>query len=199
MIEVRYKGRMGNNLFQYCFGRILAQELGFALKTEPIPGFPETFKQVTGEDNSGYPEQIISDSGLNLPAILKDRSKRKIILDGYFQKYEYYLPYRDTIRNNWLRMGKYGFKVPNKSDLVMHIRRDDIVYHHDYLIPYSFFEDILKQVPHNRLFICTDDPKDPFITHFREHNATVYHAGLLEDFSFLKGANQLAISLSSYS
>ncbi len=38
MIEVRYKGRLGNNLFQYCFGRILAESLGFTLKAEYIEG-----------------------------------------------------------------------------------------------------------------------------------------------------------------
>ena len=42
MIEVRYKGRLGNNLFQYCLGRILSEALGFALQANAIPGFPGT-------------------------------------------------------------------------------------------------------------------------------------------------------------
>jgi hypothetical protein len=48
MIEVRYKGRLGNNMFQYCLGRILAEGLGFALKADPIPAFPSTAQYVDG-------------------------------------------------------------------------------------------------------------------------------------------------------
>ena len=45
MVKVRYKARLGNNLFQYCLGRILANELGFVLQADPIPGFPNTAQQ----------------------------------------------------------------------------------------------------------------------------------------------------------
>lgn len=41
MIEVRYRNRLGNNLFQYALGRILAEEKGYALKAAPIAGFPQ--------------------------------------------------------------------------------------------------------------------------------------------------------------
>lgn len=31
MISVNCAGRLGNNIFQYCFGRILAEELGYTM------------------------------------------------------------------------------------------------------------------------------------------------------------------------
>ena len=43
MIDVKYNGGLGNNLFQYCFGRILAERLGYALAAPPIPGFAGTY------------------------------------------------------------------------------------------------------------------------------------------------------------
>jgi len=61
MVEVRYLGRLGNNLFQYCFGRILTENLGFKLKTASIPGFPNTGTQIKGLDYSSYPAQVIID------------------------------------------------------------------------------------------------------------------------------------------
>ncbi len=97
MVEVKYIGRLGNNLFQYCFARILAQGLGYKLKAEPIAGFPNTKKEVEGCDYSqGYPVQVIAhdypdhyagdyskvlswkNKNLSLEAIFKDTSKRKI-------------------------------------------------------------------------------------------------------------------------
>jgi hypothetical protein len=48
MIEVRYKGQLGNNMFQYCLGRILAEELGFALQAGPISGFSNTEEKIGG-------------------------------------------------------------------------------------------------------------------------------------------------------
>ena len=55
MIEVRYQGRLGNHLFQYCFGRILAEKMGYKLKADPIPGFPATSVPVEGHDYSLSP------------------------------------------------------------------------------------------------------------------------------------------------
>ena len=48
MIDVRYSDRMGNRMFQYCLGRILAEEFGFALHAEALPGFPNTGKKIEG-------------------------------------------------------------------------------------------------------------------------------------------------------
>jgi len=59
VIEVRYKARLGNNLFQYCLGRILAEELAFELHAQAIPGFPNTAQRVNGSNCDG-PEQILS-------------------------------------------------------------------------------------------------------------------------------------------
>lgn len=31
MIKINYIGRLGNNIFQYCFGRIIAEELKYSI------------------------------------------------------------------------------------------------------------------------------------------------------------------------
>ena len=52
MIKVTYLGRTGNNLFQYCFGRILAEKTGMKMESEVLEGFPNTKKKVAGKDYS---------------------------------------------------------------------------------------------------------------------------------------------------
>ena len=42
MITVKYQGGLGNMLFQYCFGRMLATRLGYKLNASHINGFSST-------------------------------------------------------------------------------------------------------------------------------------------------------------
>ena len=58
MIKVQYGGRLGNNMFQYCFGRILAEKLGYELIASPIMGFDETNQKVNGKRVEGYPPKL---------------------------------------------------------------------------------------------------------------------------------------------
>jgi len=106
MVEVKYSSQMGNHLFQYCFGRIIAERLGYKLKAGPIPGFSNTAKKVNGHDYFSYPadlllghiEKKIKRQEIDLKALLADKRKRKIVINGFFQRYEYYKPYKSQIR-----------------------------------------------------------------------------------------------------
>jgi len=203
MIEVRYKGRLGNNLFQYCFGRILAGELGYALKAQPIPGFPGTYEKIEGYDYSAYPSQVLSDEeegiDVKLASTLKDRPKKRIVLDGYFQDYKYYKSYGEIIRNSWLRMDAWQERIPGNNDLVMHVRRDDAIYVSCKALPFSYYENIIKNTEYDRLFLLSDNPLDPFFSHFNRYNPTMIHRDLLHDFRFVRAAKKIAMSLSTFS
>jgi len=59
MVEVVYLGNLGNNLFQYCFGRILAEKFGYQLKSDPIAGFPHTKEIVQGKNYSKGCKRLI--------------------------------------------------------------------------------------------------------------------------------------------
>ena len=43
MVTVKYLGRLGNNLFQYALGRIIAESLDYPLQASAIDGFDGTF------------------------------------------------------------------------------------------------------------------------------------------------------------
>lgn len=200
MVEVKYVGRLGNNLFQYCFGRILAESLGYKLKADPIPGFPNTGAHVDGHDYSGYPTQILIGQKVDLNSILKDGSKRKIVLnDGFFQRYEYYKPYKKLIKDDWLRINSASIECPKPDDIVLHIRRGEYV-KFDIALPFSYYENCLKTVKHDRVYICTDDPTDPFIVLFKKYKAIIYHNGsdILKDFVFMKSFNKIILSAATF-
>jgi len=198
MVEVRYIGQLGNNLFQYCLGRIIAEKLGFKLKADPINGFPSTGKNIDGHNWSSYPTQILEGHQVDLQAVLEDRTKRKIILKGFFQRYEYYRDYKSAIRNDWLLT---DINIPDQidpNDVVIHVRRGDYL-NHRYALPLSYYESALKKIKYNKVFIVTDDPGDPFIARFKPHNAIIHKGSMLEDFKFIMLFKKIILSESSFS
>jgi len=63
---------------------------------------------------------------IDLAGILADRSPRRIVLDGWFQRHEYYRPHRAKIRE-WFTFCP-SIHVPDaKPDVVVNVRRTDYV------------------------------------------------------------------------
>jgi len=218
MVEVKYLSRLGNNLFQYCFGRIITEGLGYKLKADPIPGFPNTNVKVDGCDySSGYPIQVIAqdypewydgdysqvfswrNKNLSLDSVLKDNSKRKIIIEGYFQRYEYYKKYKDIIKKDWLALDPSTKKEnQNSNDIIVCVRRTDYIRTGNAL-PFSYYREALNMEKHDRVFILSDDANDPFINLFKKYNAVVYkESNPLEQFRFIMSFNKIIISTSTF-
>ena len=198
MIEVHYKGKIGNFLFQYCFGRLLAQQLGYALLAEPLPGFPGTQKHIDGQSYPDGEILVLTGHVVDLPALLTESRPRRIILEGAFQRYEYYRPHRNAIRQ-WLQPACAGMPTASTNDLVMQVRRDDYLRAIGFPLPFSYYEQVLTQAQYDRLIICTDGPQDPFLRRFRRFNPVIERRGVMEDFCLMHSARQIAISQSSFS
>lgn len=198
MIDVVYQDRLGNNLFQYAFGRILAEELGFSLRAAPIPGFPGTREPVTGVDAEDAPSETLQGQRVDLAAVLANRSPRRITVDGHFQRYEYYAAHKGPIRDRWLVPEPQAISLPHPDDLVMHVRRGDYIYS-NYALPADFYLRIAEQRTFRNLVIVTDQPSDPFFWHFKKYRPTFVRGAVLEDFWFLMHARRLVISPSSFS
>jgi hypothetical protein len=197
MIEVRYNGRLGNQLFQYCMGRILAEGLGYELNAKPIEGFPNTQKPVKGKNYSYYFRRHMYGHDVDLKSILADKSKRNIVLTGYFQNYSYYKPHKTVIKRHWLKTNN-PFKRTNKNDIVVHVRRTDCM-HVGFGLPFSYYEDALETASYRRVFICTDDPQSRFLQNFKKYRPIIRHSTALNDFHFIMSFNKIIQSQSSYS
>lgn len=204
MVEVIYLGQLGNRLFQYCFARIIAEGLGFCLKADPIPGFPNTETKLDGADYSDTDTdvQLIRYQDINLEVLFRDKPKRKIKIHGYFQKYKYFKTYRDIIRNNWLVTKELVHENEiSSNDVVLHVRRGDYV-SMGHALPFSYYEEALKKASADRVFICTDDPSDKFVAALcNKYHATIYHNPNepWKDLKFISSFNKIIQSASSFS
>ena len=197
MVEVIYDGNLGNNLFQYCFGRIIAEKLGYRLSAKPIKDFPGTLDNVEGKDYKG--KEIITLKGqlVDLSFLDTNNLECHILVTGYFQRYEYFEKHSDSIKE-WLRTEHYINDEIRNDDVVIGIRRG-----RDYIpmygLPISYYEDALSSIQYNRVFICTNEPDDPFIKFFqKKYAAIVRPPGALDNFVFIKKFNKIIISNSTF-
>ena len=198
MIDVRYSDRMGNRMFQYCLGRILAEEFGFALHAEALPGFPNTGKKIEGlliHD----PVQILTGQRINWAEIRADRSHRRIVLEGWFQRYEYYRPWRRKIQQ-WLAFDP-AVRTPDiRPEVVVHVRRTDYV-KIGWALPFSYYDEAIETVlpQGGEVWIVTDDSHDPFLRQFSSWKPKFFHGTSLETMLFMSRSPQLVMSQSSFS
>jgi hypothetical protein len=189
---------MGNMMFQYCLGRILAEELGFGLLAEALPGFSNTSQKIDGllvQD----PVQVLTGQKIDLTQIRDDLSPRRIILDGWFQRYEYYRPWRRKIRK-WLKIDP-AVRTPDiKPGVVVHVRRGDYV-QMGWALPYSYYHEAIETVLPNggEVWIVTDDSHDPFFRKFAEWEPKYFQGSPLETMVFMSRSPQFVMSQSSFS
>jgi hypothetical protein len=198
MVEVRHKARLGNNMFQYCLGRIIAEELGFALRADAIPGFPNTGQAVTGGSWT-TPEQHLTGQQIDLEGVIANRSPRRIVLDGWFQRHEYYRPHREKIRE-WLAFHP-GVRMPDaRPDVVVHVRRTDYV-HQGWALPFSYYQEAMERlVPRGGdIWIVTDDRHDPFFRNFTQWRPTFASGTAVEDMLLMSRAKRIIMSQSTFS
>lgn len=183
-VEVRYLGHLGNNLFQYALGRILAEELGSALVCRALPdtrgwgvveqmsGIVDHFvthsaacadapQSLPGDVHDGPQLRYVigekqnwSGHGINLPYLLRHGRGHRIVLHGYFQRAEYYLPYRERIAR-WLTL-PVDDQLPQLGahDVLVHLRQSLDMLMLDRAIDMAFYVDTLRAMAPARVYVC---------------------------------------------
>jgi hypothetical protein len=160
-------------MFQYALGRILAEEFGYRLVVglhkstqEGEHPYPE-FKNWVGVDGEKHekPTEMFRGQRIKLRPILRNREPRAIILNGFFQRSEYYIPHKEKIRS-WFEIEPTFW--PEPGDIAIHIRRDDFI-KWESRIKLDFYTDLLKELNYDRLFIFGDIDED-VRKHFKEKN-----------------------------
>ena len=199
MVKINYLGRLGNKLFQFVLGRMIAEARGYRLIAHPIPGFPGTYEEIKGECHDTGPQNVLTGHRIDLPAILQARDPGAVILDGFFQRCEYYIPERDKIRH-WLRMEDGTALSMEMPDLLIHVRRADYV-QHGWALPFSFYRSAIEEyLPSGgKLVIATDDPLDPFFWSFRCWKPKFFRGSIPELMQLMKEAPCLLMSQSTFS
>jgi hypothetical protein len=143
-LYISQQGRFGNNLFQYFFGYILSKKLEtdfYTLFNLPVPFLPNKERH-TSEFNLHVTERYMPDKiqfeikdilvDKNIDLIVNEIKKhefKNILVTGYFQDINYYLPYIQEIISLFKNSKQYlNIKKqidPNGTGIC--IRKGDIV------------------------------------------------------------------------
>lgn len=205
MIKTELIGGLGNNMFQYALGRILADDKNYNLRVPDMQRLAEHFKNVneitdkkTVESNIlniGYDSTSKHIQNVDMQEALTHQGG--INLKGFFQKQQLYYNHRDKL--------KEIFKLDDNTnvdpqDLVVHIRLGDYVVLNQHLHPVVYFE-IIKRIEYKNCIIITDQVDHPFIHSITQSipNCTARQNSMMEDFKILLSAKKLLISQSSFS
>ena len=94
VVDVCFSGLFGNNIWQYCVGKIIAEQLGYRVYSSPLYGFPDTYSCQHNRPLAKYPTQrIVAGQDIDIAGLVSNRKPRNIRLEGYFQRYHYLKPY----------------------------------------------------------------------------------------------------------
>jgi len=197
---------LGNRLFKYCWAREIAEKKGFCLISDPIIGFPETYKILPGKkisENELIPGGAKQTQIFNMNDIYNHSGKIRI--HGYPQRYEYYAFNKDNILK-WLTIeNEELYDVPDEDDIVMHVRLSDYVTRR-WNIQIEYFISILRQEKYKNAYIVTEDPTNPEIQKLIDFGCILKDNsrfgpvnGSIADFVFLKKSKKIIMSASTFS
>ncbi len=223
VIYFKLNGRFGNNIFQYFAAEIIKKIYNYDFVkifnneqdfNEIVVIDDSLFKKIGNEYIKGNISNIDSFDGF--PSI---NTSKNILMDGYFQHSEIFYHFRDYILrifnkdNRNLINKSYSISdivnhnishciIPEKNDLVVHIRLDDFVGDLQIFDPQQLIE-IIKKINYDDLYIVCDklnkDWEINYINKFNHLNPIFISYSMLDDFKFIMKANKILVSASTFS
>jgi hypothetical protein len=222
MITTRYNHSLANQMFQYAFARILAERFGYRLKAEPLALFPETQRDITGNEFFGpkvcwYGNWPIDDDLQAIhPNELRDVPHAKLSLCGAFQRFEFFREDQDRIRRDWFRVNAIHALRPSSDFVVSMISAADADEGRPFGLPTDGMHNaqaanttlnadsslsneeirrLARSVPHDRLYILCDAAAEVDLkAEFKDLSPIVVSGGDNQDFLFLLPFQKIALS-----
>jgi hypothetical protein len=224
-VVVRLAGRLGDNVFQYALGRIIAQHLGLALRCEatPVPRlnsrgdadvtlreavrwFPNAPLTLPGKDSKFPVERYeLSDIGpacgntIDLKAILANPEHRQIKLRGMFQRYEYYYPYRHDIRRWFHTELVSDLTSVRDNDILIDLARGVEYGLYGWTLPLTYYEEIIESIPdRGRVFVCGSGICSKVRERLSKFNPVFYAGSMMEQFALFARFRILVLSNTTF-
>ena len=223
MIIMNHHGGVGNSLFVYCLGKALAKELDTELyhgtirnrrgkEAIDIAAVSTLFPRFADlpSDTTSRPDTVYFGHEIELENILRRGHPRDIALGqsgsgiSFFQKYEeYYKPYKSLIKREWLVV-KDPYSAQDPDDLVIHLRLGDVAEQDQLrrlvpLMPFEYYEYLLKKVNYRKLHLVTTDPTHPLVRKFDSYRPKIIHGYQVHDFKSIMAFNKISIPISTFS
>ena len=154
IVTINFTIGFGNNLFQYCYGRLLAETHGLDYEHRAIPELGVKEKKVGNKPF--LPTVVVNDENYK-KLLFSNLPSCNLIVNGYFEDYKIFKPHLNKIRN-WFD------KIPitNKSDVILHLRLQNRLIqeaHNKNHITADSIKKVLESMEFRRLHIVTDAKK----------------------------------------
>lgn len=201
--KVYFGCNTGNQLYRYCWARIIAEKKGYKLINDPILGFPSTYEPLDGVVNNQ--NWYVTPGGtqqFDMTAIFNHDGA--ILIDGYPQRYSYYGPYQEKIKQ-WLFIeNEFLYEKPSPDDIIINVRLGDFVsLGRD--LPMNYYLKILKKETYKNAIVICDEPNHPYLDVLKKEGCIIkdnFEYGkmkFLADFVFVKNSKKTIISNSTFS
>lgn len=179
MIKIIYNNgcRLGNRLYMYAAGRLLARKLGMALQSEPLEGFTRTRDIINGTPESnrvtyGFPLNG-ADPIPEWPDLEKWTYHPKVCasygeftIEHGFVNSRYFVNDRELIKT-WF--GGEPLMQVDPDDVLVNVRLKEFTPLGLTLDP-IYYTSVLERMFFKKLYLMTDDPSNPYLDVLKKYN-----------------------------
>lgn len=155
MLTVDFRGQLGNQMFEYSFGRIVADQFGMKFVSPKIPMFPDLVTELSGFEYDHGTITVEQDSKhpvLLSPWDVETRCRGfNILLRGYFESSVHYIEHRERIRT-WFKLPE---RAAIKDSVAIHVRGTDAEPWR--LPPVDYYRKAIKAVGNYTQFVIYSD------------------------------------------
>jgi len=200
-------GRMGNRMFQFAFGHLLALKRNTRLYSNGLPNFniPDTInteqliQPVNPIYTRGYGDNHVDSFELAITG-------RDVIVNSFVQKSKYFEPYCQNLRDIF----NIDTKTINQGKLILHIRETDYVGLNHFL-GYDYYKKLINDSGFTDVIIVTDNSESETVKKLISEGCILNTPGIVEtfnttsddramqDFNTLLYSENIATSQSSFS
>lgn len=153
-VLVNFTIGFGNNIFQYAFGRLLAEKKGLKIYHPALKPF--NIEKQEGSPTEGIKTFLVTDK--NYKHMFEEGpTDCNYVVNGYFEDYKIFKPYLEKIRSWFPKVEK-----TNHNDLIIHMRLQNRLIqenHHKNHISAEGFIKGIEQFDFDHLHIVTDAEK----------------------------------------
>jgi hypothetical protein len=202
-VEFDTWGRMGNRMFQYALGYILAKKKECNLFHQGLVNFniePNVGDVMNPLQTLQYGVQFI-----NIDELFD--TDRDILINSYVQQSRFFTPYRSDLVDIFK---SDSADIINSNKLVVHIRETDYTQIGTFL-GYNFYKDLIDSSGFADIILVTDNSNSDTVLRLLSDGCTLSTEGYVDkfsvncddrgmiDFNTLRNSENIALSQSSFS